>query len=113
MGSGRYNFPLSCQGLFEVAGRGTYTFYLVAAVSSGHSPIEAVHTNLSLIYLPTKYGTVAKSSDLTSTPPEEPLGLEEGSVDDLASDQNDAVSELRALRAELEVLKQKIQATEE
>jgi hypothetical protein len=54
--SGNYNFPCSYHGLFEVASAGEHTFYFLGQEYAGTA--QVFDTQLSLVFLPTSYGTV-------------------------------------------------------
>jgi hypothetical protein len=56
--SGHYSFPVTVHGLFEVSA-GTHTFYFLAQEYSGD--IAAYDLQLTLIYIPTAYGTVVST----------------------------------------------------
>ncbi len=55
--TGSYNTPFCESGVFQVPSAGTYTFYVVAQLSSGASgSAQFYDTNLTLLYVPTAYG---------------------------------------------------------
>lgn len=58
-GAGLYSFPVTVHGLFEVDA-GTHTFYFLAEESSGDFGLYDMQ--LTLLYVPTAYGTVAATS---------------------------------------------------
>jgi hypothetical protein len=51
-----YWVPVTVQGIFEVASPGTYTYYLLGREDMGD--VRIADETLSLIYVPTMYGTV-------------------------------------------------------
>lgn len=55
MPSGTYFFPASVHGLFEEVSAGTYTFYMLGYAYSGLC--TCFERQLSLVYIPTAYGT--------------------------------------------------------
>jgi hypothetical protein len=55
--SGGYNLPVTNHSLFEVGYAGSHTFYFLAEEQSGDFYVHDIQ--LSLIYVPTEYGTVA------------------------------------------------------
>ncbi len=57
-----YYYPVTPNGIFQV-GPGTHTVYFGASVFSGTYSVDDVQ--LSVIYIPTAYGTVAKSARKT------------------------------------------------
>ncbi|MDZ7860777.1 MAG: hypothetical protein U5O15_08990 [Candidatus Krumholzibacteriota bacterium] len=57
--TGYYNMPITGHGLFEVASAGTYTYYFLGDLLDTGADIEAYDTQLTLIYIPTSYGTVS------------------------------------------------------
>lgn len=54
--SGLYNFPVTVHGLFQVAAAGTYTYYFLGHRVGGL--FICYDAQLTLVYLPTSYGTV-------------------------------------------------------
>jgi hypothetical protein len=110
LNSGDYYEPASFHMVFSVPATGTYTYYFIAK-RIGDDAVRADWHVLSLIYLPTAYGTVEKGSpDVVAMPPfREREGTDRtGTVD---QSQLDLASELNALRAKLEVLEKKIKET--
>ena len=57
--TGLYSFPVTVHGLFEVD-TGTHTFYFLAQENSGDFAVYDLQ--LTLLYVPTAYGTVAATS---------------------------------------------------
>jgi len=60
MPSGGYANPTTVHGLFEVPSAGNYTFYLLGEESSGGASAQSM--NLTLMFVPTAYGTVSRAS---------------------------------------------------
>jgi hypothetical protein len=54
--SGDRQFPVSCNGLFEVAAAGTHTFYLLGQEISG--TFSCYDVQLTLVFIPTAYGDI-------------------------------------------------------
>jgi len=55
--TGTYTLPITAHGLFEVSA-GSNTFYLLGRSATASAPMFALDKQLSLIYIPTSYGTV-------------------------------------------------------
>lgn len=65
---GQYNFPGGAHAVFQVASGGTFTYYFNAR-ASGYGTPQIFDSTLTLIYVPTAYGTV------TPTPATPDAGL--------------------------------------
>ncbi len=55
--AGRYSMPASAQAVFTVATGGSYTYYYIAE-SAGDNPASVFDAQITLLYVPTNYGTV-------------------------------------------------------
>ena len=56
LATGVYNFPVTVHGLFEVAGGGAFTYYLIGSEFSG--VVSVNKSSLTALYIPTAYGPV-------------------------------------------------------
>jgi hypothetical protein len=70
--SGWYNHPVTCHGLFEVTSAGDHTFYMNAERASGS--IYASEMQLTLLYVPTAYGTIDPTIPAVEPPSSDPRG---------------------------------------
>lgn len=68
--SGAYDHPVTVHGVFPV-NAGTRTFYLVGDQNSTGHTVTALDPTLSLIFVPTSYGTVTGSRGLPGELPDE------------------------------------------
>jgi len=106
---GTYHFPITVHGLFETPTAGAHSFYLLAREASGS--INATNTQLTVMFLPTAYGTVTPT--LVGAGGDSHRGASAMSPSDLAAERAEAAGfhrervdrELAAMRAELEALK--------
>ncbi len=57
--TGNYYMPITGHGLFEVASAGTYTYYFLGELIDPGVEILIYDKQLTLIYIPTSYGTVS------------------------------------------------------
>lgn len=106
VGSGSYSISLTPHGVFRVTAAGSYTYYLIG------KKFDAVGTNvysaeLTLIYIPSAYGTVTTSKEGAGTAPA--TNLLETISRPLASEEP---NELEQLRSELELLKKRLDQLE-
>jgi hypothetical protein len=112
--SGSYAFPVTNQSLFEVAGAGSYTFYQLAQEYSGS--FQIFDSQLSLVYLPSAYGTVSTTAGAIR------MAEEKGtapllSASDIDAERRESISanearierELAELREQFETLKREIE----
>jgi hypothetical protein len=93
-----------------VASAGTTDYYFIVAKSVAVDDVLKVHdAQLSLLYIPTSYGTVsmAKSADTTTPEPVGSLGAGR-SKSSTTPAAIDYAEELRTLRSEVEQLKRKL-----
>lgn len=110
---GQYNFPGAAHGVFEVTAGGTYTYYFNGR-STGFGTPQTFDATLTLIWIPTSYGTVAPTlyapdggyavdSDATPTMSDREIMAER------LAEQQRALAELRveqaAMKAELEAIR--------
>ncbi|KPL18388.1 MAG: hypothetical protein AMJ92_08080 [candidate division Zixibacteria bacterium SM23_81] len=113
--SASYDFPVTVHGLFQV-GPGTNTFYFLAQEVSG--AFITLDTQLSLVFVPTAYGTVSPTLAVEPSIPDEqaqrdlPLTPADISVEQAEAAAFNAARigrELAAMRAELESLKREVE----
>ena len=101
--------PVTCHGLFEVSGAGTYTYYLLGEEVSGN--LAAWEMQLTLVYLPGSYGLVDATNYTGAAPPVAgaaparavDTAAERAAAEALARDRIER--EVASLRAEIEKLK--------
>ncbi|MBN1884695.1 MAG: hypothetical protein JW876_04125 [Candidatus Krumholzibacteriota bacterium] len=101
--------PVTCHGLFEVSGAGTYTYYLLGDEVSGN--LAAWEMQLTLVYLPGSYGLVDATNYTGAAPPV--AGAASARAVDTAAERAAAEAlarerierEVASLRAEIEKLK--------
>lgn len=108
--SGRYFFTGASHGVFEVDQPGQYTYYFNAS-STGFGNPAISNPNLTLIYIPTVYGDVARGFGPDSganQPYLMPLSREDILAEQLA-EQHRA---LQQLRAEQELLREQLERLE-
>ena len=101
---------VSFHDVFEVSA-GSHTFYLVAQESQGSNSLGDVR--LSLIYLPTNYGTVTASSQpelptALAAPTTDPLDVETERAASIQVNQQRIERELADIGAKLEALKTEV-----
>ncbi|UCF04685.1 MAG: hypothetical protein JSV33_12270 [bacterium] len=113
--SGMYYFPATVHGLFEVGSAGTYTYYLLGRETSGN--IIVYDTQLTLLYVPTAYGTVVPTlASGESVPDRDASAIVPMSAQDILAERLEAEvanrermeREMAVMRAEFEELKQEI-----
>jgi hypothetical protein len=113
VGTGEFYFPLTCHTIYDVGAAATYTYYFMVVKSVVVDDVLKVHdAQLSLLYVPTSYGTVsmAKSAGTTTPEPVGSLGTgrAKSSIDPTATDY---AEELRALRERMELLEKELEET--
>jgi hypothetical protein len=115
LGTGSYAFPVSNHSLFDVGGAGSYTFYYLGREGGGDFLVFDVQ--LSLVFIPTEYGTV--SGTLASLG----AGGEGGtapvrSIADIEAERRESIAtnnarierELEELRAQVERMRREMEA---
>jgi hypothetical protein len=111
----QYDIPVSPHGLFEVAAAAAYTFYLLGDLVSG--TIGAYDMQLTLVYLPTPYGSVQPTvAGDVSVPDEQairrsplsPQEMKAERMDSQAFNQARIESELAEMQVKLDALKQQL-----
>ena len=119
--AGSYYYPVSVHGLFSVASAGTYTYYLLGNPSAASQTWTAYDIQLTLLYIPTSYGTVNPTAAVAGgasgaveevlasvgRPPAEADGASERAESEAANNAR-IERELAAMRAEIETLKDQL-----
>jgi hypothetical protein len=109
--SGLYVFPVTVQGLFRVTAAGTYTYYMIAEVLSGGGTYSVNDIQLTLVYIPTGYGSVDPTVAVSGAPKDNesaegpPINAAAERAASEAFNAERIQRELAALRAEVEALK--------
>ncbi len=111
VGTGNFCIPLTCHTVYDVASAGTYDYYFMVAKSVAVDDVLKVYNaQLSLLYVPTSYGTVSKSGAASSSETDViPLPVATLSGGHQKQQQFDTEAELRKLREEVEALKKKVE----
>jgi hypothetical protein len=109
--NGDYRIPTSFTALFTVSAAGPHKYYAVGFRSAGTDVVNALNSTLTLIYIPTAYGdtkslTSAAGGDMSEnvkalTDAKSKAGIQR-------NQQTDPISEIRALREEVETLKKRL-----
>ena len=112
--SGGYNLPVTNHSLFEVDAAGSYTFYYLGHEQSADFFVHDVQ--LSLIYIPTEYGTVAPTmAGMSGTGEKGTASLP--SLADIEAEQRESIAantarierELAELRSQVEQMKREME----
>jgi len=115
--SGYYHIPVSPHGLFEVGSAGTYTYYFLGDLYDAGASITAWDSQLTLVYIPTSYGTVTStlisdgnaSEDPTSARPgKTPVQIAAERTASIADNNARIQRELDRMQAEIEELKREL-----
>jgi len=105
LGSGYYYLPVTVQGIFTVAGPGTYTYYMLGREDVGD--FSATKMSFSVLYVPTSYGTVdALALANGDTPSDEDPALER--AESKAANDRRIESELAAMRERIAALEREL-----
>jgi hypothetical protein len=115
--TGSYYFPVTPQTVFTL-GAGTHTLYLLGdqlAIGAGGS-IDAYDMQLTLIYIPTSYGTVSAPAASTSSDYDAATAIN-SATPDLDAERRESIEsnnarmakELAAMKAELEEIKRQLE----
>lgn len=116
--TGWYDQSVAASGLFSVTSAGTHTYYVLGKETSGNVAVDDVQ--LTLIYLPTAYGTVDTTAAVAGAQVENdrvqstvlaPLTAAEIETEQQASQAFNAArmqEELDAMRAELDAIKEEM-----
>lgn len=119
--SGYYYIPVTPHGLFEVASAGTYTYYLLGELTDSAADFRAWDPQLTLLYVPTSYGTVVPTLASAGSTSEERAaarpGKTQADIDEeravsIADNNARIQSELERMREEIEGLKREIKRIE-
>lgn len=115
LSSGYYDLPVTVHGLFEVALAGSYTFFFLGRQAEGSCTCYDVQ--LTLLFIPTLYGTVMPalaSGRVADTDDniKQALNTSDVAAQRIASEDANTIrieQELKAIRAELEALKNEVE----
>ena len=116
--SGSYYIPVSPHGLFQVGSAGTYTYYFLGELYDAGANILAWDPQLTLVYVPTSYGTVTSTLTSGGNTSEETAfanpGKTQSEIDaeraaSMADNNARIERELEKMRAELEGLKREME----
>lgn len=106
--TGTYSLPVSVHGLFQVAGAGANTYYFLGEEFA--NPGTMFDVQLSLVYIPTAYGTVQPtlaganvSDEWAAARPAIDVAAQRAASE--AANNERIMRELEALKAEVEALK--------
>ncbi len=118
---GQYNFPGGAHAVFQVESAGTFTYYFNGR-ASGYGTPQIFDSTLTLIYVPTAYGTVTPTPTLIESSPNQTgpvfatLSAQEILVEQL-DEQRRAVEamreEQRRMAAELAALRKQVQEADQ
>jgi hypothetical protein len=112
VGTGDFYLPLTCHTVYDVASAGDYTYYFMAVKSIVVDDLIKVYgAQLSLLYVPTFYGTVSKSVSSSEGVNLVPTSTTSRQGIDKQSEPFNSEAELRRLREEVDLLKQKFEET--
>ncbi len=109
--SSLYSIPVTVQSIFEVAGAGDYTFYLLGDEIS--ADFTCYDMQLSVIYFPTSYGTVMSPALTGNVPDDEAApvnGLSASFVDNQKMESVEANN--ARIRRELEEMRKRMEKLE-
>ena len=118
--SGTHYIPVSPHGLFEVVSAGTYTYYFLGELYDAGASFNARDPQLTLLYIPTSYGTVTPTLASAANSSEETATASPGKTDaqivseraQSIADNNERIQrELAEIRAELEELKRQLESS--
>lgn len=110
VGTGDYSCTLNPHAVFRVTAAGSYTYYLLGKKFDAVSA-SVLNADLTLVYVPTAYGTVETTPVYYSTPPLKSIYGQSSTSDTepkARSTSVDVSEELRLLRSEIELLKKRI-----
>ncbi|GEM_PF-2456626 len=110
--SGTYRFPASASAVFSVGTADSYTYYVLGYRTAGTDAITALHSRLTLIYIPTAYGDAKGISAASTGEAGVSSKVQLTANDQVASSDNqqlDLTAELRALREKVELLEKKLE----
>jgi hypothetical protein len=110
--NGNYRIPTTFTEVFSVAAAGSRKYYAVGFRSAGTDVVNALESKLTLFYIPTAYGdtkgiSAAAGGDMSESV--KALAEAKSRAGIQKSQQTDLISEVRALREEVEALKKKVE----
>jgi len=113
-----YYIPVTVHGLFEAPSAGTFTYYFLGLKFDPGADFTAWDPQLTLIYIPTSYGTVTPTMAGTANQSEEITEFNPGMTEaDIAAERAASIAdnnariqgELEKMRSELEELKRQME----
>ncbi len=110
VGTGNYSCTLTPHAVFRVTEAGSYTYYLLGKKYDAVSA-QVLNADLTLVYVPTAYGTVETTPVYYPTPPLKGIVGQPSTLDTNLTARSasvDVSEELRLLRSEIELLKKRI-----
>jgi hypothetical protein len=110
--TGIYYYPVTVHGLFEVASQGSYTFYFLGMEGGGD--VDLYDMQLTLLYVPTLYGTVSPTTVAGGAVPDEraPIRLSISRADLTAEREESAELDRERIERELEDMRERIRELE-
>ncbi len=113
VGTGLYSGSLSPSALFEVAGAGSYTYYLLGMKYDAVSA-PVIGAELILLYVPTAYGTVSPlaAGEVANGSVGELLKQREPRTTTSTAPQTNYAEELRILRERVEQLEKQVEGAQ-
>ena len=111
MPSGTYFFPASVHGMFEEVSAGTYTFYMLGYAYSGSC--TCYERQLSLVYIPTTYGTFDPMLAAGSSGDEKTIGPALTSGDIAIQKTSTEAANAARIERELAAMKERLAAVEQ
>lgn len=106
--TGYYFIPATCHGLYYQPSAGTYTYYLLGQEGSG--AYACYENQLSLIYLPTMYGSVYPTLADAAGTDEKAMGAALTAADVAAQKAASEADNARRMRSELDELRAEVDA---
>ncbi|MBD3179755.1 MAG: hypothetical protein GF417_09200 [Candidatus Latescibacteria bacterium] len=120
--SGYYYIPVSPHGLFQVGSAGTYTYYFLGDQHDAEADFRAWDPQLTLVYIPTSYGTVtstlasggsASEETASASPGKTQAEIEAEKAESIADNNARIQRELDRMRSEIEKLKREMEKDED
>jgi hypothetical protein len=110
--AGSYYFPVTVHGLFSVYSPGTYTFYFIGEELSGD--IDLYDMQLTLLYVPTSYGTVSSTTSAGVAVPDERATVRApvSRADRAAESAEAAAADRERLERELDEMRERLRELE-
>ena len=103
--TGSYSAPVTVHGLFLVSG-GAHTFYFLARRTSSTANAYIYDTQLTLVYIPTNYGTVSPTLTGGEDVPDDDSPVARVTASDIAAERSASIADNNA-RIEKEIAEMK------